>query len=57
MLSIGKGNMFILPVPKYLYNGILFDIAAAFAAAIETASIALAPNFFLFSVPSNSIKI
>ena len=51
---IGQGNLWALKPPKYLYNGKLSDEAEAFATAIETAKIAFAPKFFLFSVPSRS---
>ena len=41
----------------YLYKGLLYVIAAAWAQAKETAKIALAPNLVLDSVPSNLIII
>ena len=44
-------------LPKFLKSDSLFAIAAHFALANETASIALAPRFILFSLPSNSNKI
>jgi len=51
----GTGKTLALTPPKYLYNGISFSIAVALATAKETANIALAPRFDLFSVPSASI--
>ena len=41
-------------LPKFLNNDFLFDIAEHFEFARETARIALAPKFFLFSLPSIS---
>jgi hypothetical protein len=35
--------------PKYLNNGIFFEIAANLLVAIETAKIEFAPNFFFFA--------
>ena len=41
----------------YWKRGIFFSVAAARAAAKETARVALAPSFSLFSVPSSSIIV
>ena len=41
-------------LPKFLNNDFLFDKAEHFEFARETARIALAPKFFLFSLPSIS---
>ena len=40
--------------PKILYKDFFFDKAIHFELAKETASVALAPKFFLFSLPSKS---
>ena len=42
--------------PRYLNNDFLFDKAEHFELASETARVALAPKFFLFSLPSRSNK-
>ena len=49
---IGTGSLFPDAPPKNLYNGILREIDAALQHAIDTASIAFAPNFDLSLVPS-----
>ena len=43
-------------LPKFLNSDFLFDKAEHFEFARETARIALAPKFFLFSLPSISIR-
>ena len=43
-------------LPRYLNNDFLFDKAEHFELASETAKVALAPKFFLFSLPSKSNK-
>ena len=52
---IGTGMTFALSPPKERYNEIPASFAAARAAAIDTASSALAPSRALFSVPSVAI--
>ena len=47
---MGKEKVF----PKYLNNDFLFDKAEHFELANETARVALAPKFVLFSLPSKS---
>jgi len=54
---IGTGRTLELIPPRYLYKGMPKDSAAARATAMDTARIALAPSFPLFSVPSRSIII
>ena len=54
---MGVGILNALEPPKYLYRGIPKYFEAASAQASETLNIALAPNLFLFGVPSNSIKV
>ena len=54
---IGTGNVLAETPPTYLYKGIPNSFAAAFATARETPRMALAPNFALFGVPSNSIIV
>ena len=49
--------MFPLIPPKYLYKGIFKNFEASLALAKDTPKIAFAPKFFLFCVPSCSIKI
>ena len=53
---IGMGKIFAFVPPMYLYKGRLASSAAAFATAILTASIALAPSFPLLAVPSKPCK-
>ena len=43
-------------LPRYLNNDFLFDKAEHFELASETARVALAPKFVLFSLPSKSNK-
>ena len=57
MLAIGSGRTFARGPPRYAYKGRPLDSAAAFAAAILTASIALAPSLPLLFVPSSSIMV
>ena len=49
---IGTGRLLPFAPPRKRYSGMPSDSAAAFAEAIETARIAFAPSFDLFSVPS-----
>ncbi len=49
---MGKEKVF----PRYLNNDFLFDKAEHFELANETARVALAPKFVLFSLPSKSNK-
>ena len=55
MFIIGTGSLFPDTPPKNLYRGTSRDVAAALAAAIDTAKIAFAPKFDLSAVPSASI--
>ena len=59
MFIIGTGMLYWPGVPFnsaiWAYKGIPLNCAAALAAASDTARIALAPKFSLFSVPSSSI--
>ena len=57
MFIIGTGRVLALIPPTYLYSGIFKAKAQAFAFAIDTASIALAPNSPLFSDLSRFIII
>ncbi|CSI52633.1 Uncharacterised protein [Vibrio cholerae] len=61
MFIIGRGieNTPGVPFSSAMcsYRGMPFAAAAAFAFARETARIAFAPKFDLFSVPSRSIMI
>ena len=52
MFIIGTGSLFPLTPPKKRYKGTSSEIAAALAAAIDTARIAFAPRFDLSFVPS-----
>ena len=56
MFIIGIGNVFALVPPIYLKSGSAASSAAAFATAILTASIALAPSLLLLGVPSSAIS-
>ena len=59
-LHMGTGNLCgITPnnSPMYRYSGMFLAAAPALVIAIETGSIALAPNLSLFPVPSNLIII
>ena len=49
--------MFGFPIPRYSYNGILDEAAAAWLTANETPSIELAPSLPLLLVPSRSINL
>ena len=49
---MGKEKVF----PRYLNNDFLFDKAEHFELDSETAKVALAPKFVLFSLPSKSNK-
>ena len=53
---IGTGKERSVSSPKVLYNGIFKAFALACAKANDTAKIAFAPKFFLFSVPSRLIN-
>ena len=59
MFIIGTGIEYWPEVPfrsaMCSYSATPFSVAAAFATARETARIAFAPRFSLFSVPSKSI--
>ena len=60
MFIIGTGidnEVWLRRLAMYWNNGNFCDIAAARAAANETANMAFAPNFPLFSVPSSSISL
>ncbi|MNJ79668.1 hypothetical protein D3C77_777600 [compost metagenome] len=61
MFIIGSGieNLPGVPFSSAMcsYSGMPLEAAAALAAARETARMALAPNWDLFSVPSRSIMI
>ena len=53
---IGVGSTLPFIPPRYWKSGSPRDSAAALAAAIDTPSIAFAPSFPLFGVPSSSIR-
>ena len=50
--GLGKEKDF----PKFLYSGFLTARDADFELAKDTAKVAFAPRFFLFSLPSKSNK-
>ena len=54
MFIIGTGSTLAFGPPRYLKSG-ADRSAAALAVASETARMALAPSFALFSVPSSAI--
>src|SRR6266704_6014445 len=53
---MGTGSRYDDAPPRYWYSGMPMAEAVARAAAIETPSMALAPSFDLFSVPSSAIN-
>ena len=55
MFIIGTGSLFPEIPPRKRYSGISSAIAAALAAAIDTARMAFAPSFDLSFVPSAAI--
>ena len=57
MFIIGTGNVLAETPPMYRYKGNPNSLAAALATAKETPSMAFAPIFALFGVPSNSIIV
>ena len=57
MFIKGTGKVTAFTPPRYLYKLRLLACAAAFATAMETASVAFAPSFALLCVPSISINI
>ena len=52
---MGTGSVYAPTPPIYLYSGISLSSALAFAAASDTARMALAPRRPLLGVPSSSI--
>src|SRR5206468_5142453 len=57
MFIIGTGSTRASDPPRYRKSGKPSAAAAAQANANETASVALAPGFFLVGVPSSSIRL
>ena len=57
MFIMGIGSTLAFTPPRYWYNGNRIALAAAFALARDTASMAFAPRLPLLSVPSVSIRI
>ena len=54
--TCGVGSSAASGPPRYWYSGTPCAAAAAWAAAIDTASVALAPSLDLLGVPSSSIR-